>query len=503
MTTERTYDYIVVGGGTAGVIVAARLAEAGTVALLEAGPADEGDDRVLDVRRWPELLESDLDWDYVIEPQPRGNSRIRHARARVLGGCSSHNSCIAFRAPDSDLARWEGLGAAGWGPAGTATAWDRVFARVHREPGSTNPLNFAFLDACEQAGLPRRDFLADGAGVGAGRFALNVRGHMRQSSSVAYLHPLDSAPGALRIHTGVHAHRLVADGTRIVAVDTDAGTFVANREVILCCGAFNSPRLLLQSGIGPADHLRSVGLAPVHHLPGVGSHLLDHPEGVLVFATHQPVPPETVQFWEAGFFAASATTSGTDPDDADIMAHFGLVPFDMHTAFAGYPTAPNGISITPNVALARSQGTVRLRSADPDAPPAIDFSYFTDPEGYDERIMVAGVQWARRIASAPALREVIARELAPGPDVTQVDALSHYVRTTANTVYHPAGTCRMGAAAAADTVVESDLKVVGLDGLRVADASVFPDMIRVNPGMTCMMIGEKCAELVRLTHATM
>ena len=136
---KRTYDYVVVGGGTAGVVIAARLAETGRVALLEAGPVDEGDDRVLDVRRWPQLLGSDLDWDYVIEPQTRGNSRIRHSRARVLGGCSSHNSCIAFRAPDADLDRWERLGASGWGAAATAAAWDRVFSRVHREFGSANP----------------------------------------------------------------------------------------------------------------------------------------------------------------------------------------------------------------------------------------------------------------------------------------------------------------------------------------------------------------------------
>ena len=490
---ERTYDYVVVGGGTAGVVVAARLAEEGRVALLEAGPVDEGDDRVLDVRRWPQLLGSDLDWDYVIEPQTRGNSRIRHSRARVLGGCSSHNSCIAFRAPDADLERWERLGASGWGPAGTAAAWHRVFSRVHRELGSANPLNLAFVDACEQAGLPRRDFLNEEAHVGAGRFALNVRGHRRQSSSVAYLHPLDAVPGALRVHTGVRARRLLTDGGRVHAVDTDAGIFVAEREIILSCGAFDSPRLLQLSGIGPADTLHEVGVPVVHDLPGVGTHLFDHPEGVLIFATTRPVPPETTQYWEAGFFARSGDDSVAG---ADVMAHFGLVPFDMHTADDGYPTATNAVSITPNVALARSHGTVRLASPSMDDSPVIDFRYFTDPDGYDERTLLAGIDWARRVAAQPALAEWLGDELAPGADVVDEASLSYYARTTANTVYHPAGTCRMGAANAPDTVIDPRLRVLGLEGLRVADASIFPDMIRVNPGLTCMMIGERCAELI-------
>jgi choline oxidase len=168
--------------------------------------------------------------------------------------------------------------------------------------------------------------------------------------------------------------------------------------------------------------------------------------------------------------------------------------FDMQTKPAGYPGAEHGFALTPNVTRARSEGTVRLRSGDPADPPRIDFRYFTDPEGYDERVMVAGVKRAREIAAQPALRDWVRRELSPGPDVQDDAAISAYVRSTANTVYHPAGTCKLGAAGDPTAVVDPFLRVRGIDGLRVADASIFPTMIGVNPNITVMMIGERCAD---------
>ena len=180
----------------------------------------------------------------------------------------------------------------------------------------------------------------------------------------------------------------------------------------------------------------------------------------------------------------------------DLMFHFGTQSFDMHTRPDGYPFAAEAFSLTPNVARARSQGVVRLRSADPAAPPVIDPRYFTDPDGYDERIMVEGIRVARRVAAAEPLAGWVARELAPGPGVTSDEDISHYVRTTANTVYHPAGTCRMGGAGDGDAVVDPELRVRGIDGLRIADASVFPTMIGVNPCLTVMMIGERCADFM-------
>jgi choline oxidase len=185
-----------------------------------------------------------------------------------------------------------------------------------------------------------------------------------------------------------------------------------------------------------------------------------------------------------------------DGVDPDLMFHLGLEPFDEHVTREGYPTAEQGLSLTPNVARARSEGWVRIVSGDPEDRPRIDFRYFTDPDGYDERVMVEGVRLARRIASRSPLARWLEGEVAPGPDVRTDEELSSYVRSTANTVYHPAGTCRMGDAGDDTTVVDPELRVVGVDGLRVADASVFPSMTSVNPAITVMAIGERCADLL-------
>jgi choline dehydrogenase len=497
MTSPDTFDYVIVGGGTAGAIVAARLAEdrSITVCLLEAGPSDENDPRVLQLRNWPNLLGSELDYDYRIEPQPRGNGRIRHSRGRVLGGCSSHNSAIAFPAPSVDLETWEKLGAIGWGPAGTRPYFERVFQRVTLEPAPpANACAAAFVEAAQQAGFPLLPFDTGDIREGVGWFRLNKRGLVRQSSSVAYLHPLAALPANLTIRTGAAARRIVLnDAAEAVGVDTAAGIVQARHEVIVCCGAFDSPRLLLLSGIGPPDDLRAVGIPPRVELPGVGEHLLDHPEGIVMWEASRPVPSITTQFWEAGLFAR--TQPGLDWPD--LMSHFGTVPFDINTKPLGYPTAEHAFCLTPNVTRARSQGVLRLRSADPQVPPAIDFRYFTDPEGHDERVLLAGIKLARRLADQPALRAWVRRELAPGPSVQSDAELSEYARRTANTVYHPAGTCRLGAAADPRAVVDPSLHVRGVRRLRVADASIFPTMIGVNPAITCMMIGEKCADMVR------
>jgi choline oxidase len=494
--TNNIYDYLVVGGGTAGAVVAARLASgsSASVCLVEAGPSDEGVRKILELKRWQGLLgHPDFGQEFEIEPQERGNSNILHSRGIMLGGSSSHNSAIAFKSTEGDMRRWESAGAAGWGPDGVAEHFARVSRTVNMEPSEwENPLVEAFISAGEELGFPRLDF-SKGVCKGVGLFQLNKKGGLRQSSSAAYLHPLPELPANLTVLTSTRTRRVVFEGERAVGVETDRGELRANEEIVLSAGAFDTPKLLMLSGVGPAEPLSMLGVPVVSDVIGVGENLLDHPEGVITWESKHPVPDETANYYEAGLFANVDSDSG----DPDLMFHFGLEPFDMHTRPLGYPTAENAFSITPNVTRARSRGTLRLRSADPEAPPAIDFRYFTDPEGYDERIMVEGVRLARELAASGALSEWVERELAPGPSAQSFAELSEYVRTTANTVYHPAGTARMGAPDDLDAVVDPELRVRGVEGLRVADASVFPNMISVNPCITCMMVGEKAADLIR------
>jgi choline oxidase len=489
------FDFIVVGGGSAGVVTAYRLAEKniGSVLLIEAGISDAERDDVRLLNQWQTLLEGDLDYDFTIATQATGNSRMRHSRAKVMGGCSSHNSAIAFQAPDYDFEVWTATGLNGWSPPEVRPYYDRVFEKVNLEVSdSGNTCGKAMLKACNEYGIPTLDFTKGHYRLGAGWFYLNKRGNLRHSSSVAYLHPYESVPENLTIMTETFAHRLILEGTAAKGVKTSRGEFMANQEVILSGGAFQTPQLLMLSGIGPKEHLQEMGIEIVQGLPGVGQHLLDHPEGVIMWEAAQEMPVKTAQNYEIGVFCK------TEPGlpIADLMYHFGTEAFDMHTAPAGYPTAKNAFSLTPNVMHARSEGFVRLQSLDPEAAPLIDPRYFSDPDGYDAHVMVEGIKIARKIAEQDALKPWIKKELAPGPAVQTDEQILDYIYQTHNTVYHPAGTCKMGSADDIQSVCDSQLRVNGLQNLRIADASIFPTITSINPNMTCMMIGERCADFV-------
>ncbi|MFI6699500.1 GMC family oxidoreductase [Streptomyces sp. NPDC050509] len=498
-----TYDYVVVGGGTAGSVIASRLTENPdvTVAVIEGGPSDVDREDVLTLRRWMGLLGGELDYDYPTTEQPRGNSHIRHSRARVLGGCSSHNTLIAFKPLPSDWDEWAAAGAEGW----DAGSMDPYFPRLRNnvvpvDERDRNAIARDFVDAAQAAldvprveGFNKKPFHE---GVGFFDLAYHPENNKRSSASVAYLHPFLDRPN-LHLLLETWAYRLELAGTRATGVrvrtaDGEEKLIEARAEVIVCAGAVDTPRLLLHSGIGPRADLEKLGIPVVHDLPGVGENLLDHPESVIVWETDGPIPENSAMDSDAGLFVRRDPAA----EGPDLMFHFYQIPFTDNPERLGYERPEHGVSMTPNIPKPRSRGRLYLTSADPQVKPALDFRYFTDEDDYDGRTLVDGIRIARRVAAAEPLSTWLKREVAPGPEVTSDEELSEYARKCAHTVYHPAGTCRMGAATDEQAVVAPDLRIRGLESIRIADASVFPTMPAVNPMIGVLMVGEKCAELL-------
>jgi choline dehydrogenase-like flavoprotein len=516
-----SFDFVIVGGGTAGCVIASRLSEYmpdKKVLLIEAGPSDYLDDRVLLLKDWLNLLGGELDYDYPTTEQPNGNSHIRHSRAKVLGGCSSHNTLISFRPFEYDCKRWEAQGCKGWSFKTFMRVLDNLrntVQPVHEK--HRNQLCVDWVNSCSKAlNIPvvedyNKEIKENGhlkECVGFFNVSYNPDDGRRSSASVAYIHPIlrgeENRPN-LTVLTNAWVEKLILTGNKVTGLnvkqqDGTRHTIRPKCETILCAGAVDTPRLMMLSGLGPKQQLSELGIPVLHDLPGVGENLLDHPESIIMWELNKPVPvAQTTMDSDAGIFLRReiANAAGDDGEIADIMCHCYQIPFTMNTDRLGYDSPLNAFCMTPNIPRPRSRGRLFLTSSDPSVKPSLDFRYFTDPEGYDAATIVAGFKAAREIAKQAPFSDWIKREVAPGPAIQSDEALSEYGRRVAHTVYHPAGTTKMGDVSKdPNAVVDPELKVKGLQGLRIADAGVFPEMPSINPMLTVLAIGERAAELI-------
>lgn len=496
-------DYLVIGGGTAGPVVASRLAEGSSdqVFMAEWGPDDSAEPRANTLRRWDEMLEGEYDLDYRSVEQMRGNSNIRMARLRILGGCSNGNTMITWRPLKTDLEEWVAKGAEGWTPENVWPFYDTLKTQITPvAPKDQNPHVQDVIESASRAlNLPKKERWNDHAftnGVGFFEVGYDPATNQRSSASYSYLHSAE-VPQNLQIGLGLRAlHLLFGQGERITgAVFEDENgshhAMTARKEVIVCCGAIDSPKLLMLSGIGPKDVLADAGVSCTVDLPGVGENLQDHAEGIVIWETREPVDATVcASGWDAGYVV-------TDEAGAPrVSTHIPVETWGVHVENYGCPLPENNVSLAPNVSKPASSGKIWITSNDPSAPPAIDYRYFTDPEGKDEAAVVEGVRNARKVAEFEPLASKIVREIFPGPEVQSDEDISRMARATHQTVYHVSGTCKIGSAEDPKAVVDPKLRVRGTQGLRVVDASVFPSVTGLNPVGTILTLAERAAALI-------
>lgn len=482
MTTH--CDYLIIGGGSAGAVVARRLADrsAGRIILLEAGRSDEGDPAATDLTRLDEQT-PDYDWGFRAATLAGSAPLLNYARAKLLGGCANHNDCAFIRPPDSDFDEWERLGAAGWNGAAMAPYWQRVTDTITIETAPCHPASRSFIDAGIELGLEEVDFGRE-VRQGVGLFPLNARGRMRQSSSVAYLHPIAALPKHLELWTGCMAERLILEDGRAVGAATSRGEIRARRAVVLAAGAIQTPQLMMVSGLGPAAHLREHGISVRHDLPHLGRHLRDHVAAPVVWETHEPVSG-----WEICPFEATMMLQlETDAPAPDILFHFGLRVREKYADRARLATKGPAVKASPNVTRATSEGEVRLSGPTMADRPVINLNYFADPA--DLELLLKALKLTRKLGQTRAMQALCRAEIHPGPAVQTDDEWRAYIRSVCETVYHPCCTAAIG------RVVNPDLKVMGVDGLFIADASVFASLITVNINAAVMMTAERAADCI-------
>jgi choline dehydrogenase len=510
-----THDYIIVGAGSAGCVLAARLTEDPDVSvlLLEAGPPDQKENIHVPAA-FGTLFKTDVDWDYATFPEAGCNNRMMYMpRGKTLGGSSSINAMIYIRGNRVDYD--------GWGPGWT---YDEVLpyfkksednergeSEYHGAGGpltvsdsrSNNPMADAWVEAAVESGLEPNDDFNAVAQDGVGRYQVTQRNGMRCSTAVAFLHPVADRPN-LTIETRMHVHRVLLEGTHAVGVaaehDGQPVELRAEREVLLCAGAYNTPQLLLLSGIGPAEEIALREIEPVVDLPEVGRNLQDHVQIGGIWTTEEPVslilgaePEYQAAFAERGEgpLTSNVAESGgfwrsrEGLDAPDLQFHCAPVMFvdeGLGDAVA------HGISFGVCLLTPESTGTVTLRSNDPTAKPAIRHNFYGEPADADR--VLAGLRKVYEISRQGALAPYC-RELWLGPESDSDADLRAHMSRSSQVLYHPSGTCAMG------TVVDHELRVHGTEGLRVVDCSVMPRVVRGNTNAPTIMIGERAADLIR------